>query len=90
MVNNFYFNHQVFLSGLYTVSPASGVVSTQLPLTDIADHVFHIRATDTGGNFATLRVHVTIIGNNKGPEWIFPAVNGDKIVVCEVRQLQNQ
>lgn len=43
-----------------------------------------MRATDRAGNYAEVRVVVTMIGNKKGPEWIFPAFNGDKIVVCEV------
>lgn len=79
-----FYNFSHIFIGRYSISP-EGVVTTKKPMTTAPDHVFDIIATDKASHTAVLHVHVTIVGNKKGPEWIFPAFEGDKIVVCEVK-----
>ena len=69
--------------GRYEIT-SLGVVRTLVPLTDVDDHSFDVTATDRVGHFAIVRVHIVIVGNTRGPEFVFPAFNGDKLVVCEV------
>ncbi|XP_067945562.1 cadherin-87A-like [Watersipora subatra] len=69
-------------SSYYEVT-ASGEVYTIRNLTFAPDHMITVVAMDEAGHYATVRIHVTIIGNSYAPEWIFPAYNGDKIVICE-------
>lgn len=83
-INVFTLFASIGFAGRYAVSP-EGVVTTLQPLTTAPDHVFDVVATDGADNQAVVHIHITIVGNKRGPQWIFPAFQGDKVTVCEVR-----